>query len=111
MTSKSKVVSLIFFLIIVCYSLSSFFEWKKTIDGNKIVQEIELYKMMHGSYPNDFNDIGLEPDNIFGGMATNISGTMYCYERTKNSYLLWYGTAVGEGMYYHPETKKLDVVP
>lgn len=111
MTNKLKILCFIFLLIASYCLFNSFLKWRKITIGNKIVQEIELYKTLHGNYPKNFYDIGMEPDEVFGGMATNRFGTMYCYEQTTDSYLLWYGTSIGEGMYYHPETMKWDIIP
>lgn len=74
-------------------------ETKKIKKGNKIVKKIEKYRARKGTLPDRLNDIGIKED---------LSGP-YFYERVhSNNFMLWFGTSLGEGVYYYSDNKKWD---
>lgn len=66
--------------------------------GNTIVEKIEDYRNENDTLPISLVEIG--QDEI-------IDGVMFCYEKAdRNNYILWFGTTLGEGMYYYSDTRE-----
>lgn len=66
--------------------------------GNSIVEKIEEYRNENDTLPISLVEIG--QDEI-------IDGVMFCYEKAdSNNYILWFGTTLGEGMYYYSDTRE-----
>ena len=63
--------------------------------GNEIVAKVEQFRQSSGHLPEDLSDIGLKS-----------SERCPCYCKTSNdSYMVWYGTALGESDTYNSRTK------
>jgi hypothetical protein len=91
--------------------------------GNKIIEKIELYKNTNGHPPNWLQSIGYEEydflglhggnsiyvadTSISGTSVTKVNGEIFCYERIDSvNYIIWFGTTLGEGIYYYSDTKQ-----
>lgn len=110
---------LILFMIIT--SCSSYIERNKKI-GNLIIEKIEKFKKVSGHPPNrlyiglesDFLDLQIDSSSVSeyeiaeaGTSVLEINGEMFCYRRLDSiNYMVWFGTTLGEGIYYYSDTKK-----
>lgn len=66
--------------------------------GDMIVRRIEDYKVAHDSLPGNLLDII---------QSEYVGEVLFCYEKVNDSsYVVWFGTTLGEGMYYYSDTKK-----
>ncbi|MBR1396369.1 MAG: hypothetical protein IJ563_02400 [Selenomonadaceae bacterium] len=110
-------------MFFLCFaSCSSYIEKNKKI-GNTIIEEVERFKKDNGHPPNwlyyvgsdsvflDFqNDIAVigETDLLEVGLSVlEIDGEVFCYQRIDSTdYMIWFGTSLGEGIYYYSDTKK-----
>ncbi len=67
-------------------------------EGNKIVDKIEEYRMIHNNLPNNLQDVV---------QSEYVGDVLFCYEKESDtSYIVWFGTTLGEGMYYYSDTKQ-----
>ncbi len=83
-------------LFILFFSCSNY-EHNKEI-GNSIVEKIEIYKVKQGYLPNSLKDINQEEV---------INKVLFCYEKVDSTnYMVWFGTTVGEGVYYYSDSKQ-----
>jgi hypothetical protein len=64
--------------------------------GNAIVSKIETFRRETGRLPNSLSEIGVEERE---------SGPDYC-KTSRNGYIVWYGTTLGESDTYDSQTKK-----
>lgn len=84
--------------IFLLYSCN-YYEDEQIEEGNKIVERIETYKLNKGYLPATLEEVDKKSDS---------EGTFY-YERSDSvNYVLWFGTSLGEGMYYYSDTKTWD---
>jgi hypothetical protein len=68
----------------------------KRDSGNTVVSKVEEYRRAKGRLPNSLSEVGIEEDE---GCP--------CYCKTgDDSYIVWYGTSLGESDTYSSETKK-----
>jgi hypothetical protein len=66
--------------------------------GDTIIKKIELYKSENGVLPNSLQDI--KQNEI-------INNVLFCYEKIDSvSYMVWFGTTLGEGVYYYSDTQQ-----
>lgn len=67
-------------------------------EGNTIIDKIEIFKQSNKRLPNSLNELGIQE---------KMNGPFY-YEKndSTNSYLVWYGTILGESVTYDSTTKK-----
>src|SRR5579872_968678 len=64
--------------------------------SNAVISKIEEFKRVNGRLPNSLSETGVEQDE-----------SCPCYCKTSNSsYVVWYGTTLGESHTYDSETKK-----
>ena len=120
---KKNKYNLLGFLIlsIIFTSCSSYIEENKKV-GNLIIEKIEQFKKVSGHPPNRLC-VGLESDSIgfqidssyigeidiaeVGTSVLKINGEVFCYRRLDSiNYMVWFGTTLGEGIYYYSDTKK-----
>lgn len=67
-------------------------------NGEKLIKLIEDYREKNDSLPSSLLDI-----NTDGW----IEGVLYCYQKEDSlNYIIWYGTVLGEGVYYYSATKE-----
>jgi hypothetical protein len=65
-------------------------------EGNAIVKKIEAYSHANHHLPNNIEDIGIKE---------TLQGPFY-YEKVDSTYyMIWFGTSVGEAVYYYSDTK------
>jgi hypothetical protein len=66
--------------------------------GNTLVGAIEEYRKTNDSLPNSLQEIG---------QNEIIDNVLFCYEKVDSvNYMVWFGTTLGEGIYYCSDTKK-----
>lgn len=95
---KKNKYNLLGFLILSIIFTSCFHSERKKKIGNTIVQKIEEFKKTNDSLPNSLQEIG--QDEI-------IDNVLFCYEKVDSiNYMVWFGTTLGEGIYYYSDTKK-----
>ena len=92
-----KKYSILFIFFILLFVSCNYV--KKNIDvGNTIVKKIEEYKIENDTLPISLVEIGQDEMN---------DGVLFCYEKIDSiNYIVWFGTALGEGMYYFSDTRK-----
>lgn len=86
-------------MLLFCFLLNdcSYSERNKRV-GNTIVSMIEEYYCVNDSLPNSLRDLGQEEV---------IDGVLFCYEKNDSAhYMIWFGTYLGEGLYYYSDTKQ-----
>lgn len=75
--------------------------------GTQIIEKIENYKNVNGKTPASFIDLGLAPNELWGGIATEYKGINFWYDRiSDNDYNIYFDLSVGEALYYHSDTKE-----
>ena len=120
---KKNRYSLLVYLIlsVIITSCSSYIEKNKEV-GNAIIEKIEMFKKVSGYPPNrlyiglesDFLDFQIDSSSVSeyeiaeaGTSVLEINGEVFCYERLDSiNYMVWFGTTLGEGIYYYSDTKK-----
>lgn len=66
--------------------------------GNTLVKAIEEYRKTNDSLPNSLQEVG---------QNEIIDDVLFCYEKVDSiNYMVWFGTTLGEGIYYYSDTKK-----
>lgn len=71
---------------------------KALIDkGNNIIQEIESYQSINKCLPITLTDIGY---------SVTIEGPIYYQKQDSLSFILWFGTTIGESIEYNSQSKK-----
>ncbi len=115
--------ALVLLIVLVFISCS---EKKNMRVGDSIVERIESYKSTYGHLPFSLRSVGYEPDVwahseqteesvdtlVAGVSVINLNGEVFCYERIDNDlYILWFGTRLGEGLYYYSDTKRWENTP
>ena len=120
---KKNRYNLLVYLIlsVIITSCSSYIEKNKEV-GNAIIEKIETFKKVSGYPPNrlyiglesDFLDFQIDSSSVseyeiaeVGTSVLEINGEVFCYERLDSiNYMVWFGTTLGEGIYYYSDTKK-----
>lgn len=64
--------------------------------GNKIIEQIECYRMETGRLPENLSEMGIKESE---------EGPYYQL-KTDSTYILWYGTTLGESVIYDSERKE-----
>lgn len=83
--------------IISCGCFSQYIN-RNIREGNIIVNKIEKYKDIHGTLPDKLQDVG---------QSDYVGDVLFCYEKESDTtYVVWFGTTLGEGMYYYSDTKR-----
>ena len=78
--------------------------------GKQIIEKIENYKVVNGKVPDSFIDLGLVPNQQWGGVGTEYKGVNFWYDKVSdNDYDLYFDLSVGEALYYHSCTKEWDI--
>ena len=72
---------------------------------NTIVERIEEYRAANDSLPDSLVGIGL--DESIRITIDERDGALFCYEKVDSlNYIVWFGTTLGEGIYYYSDTKQ-----
>ena len=83
----------VYLLMLVTVTGCNYFDRRA---GNEIVVKVEQFKKATGHLPNALSDIGIQG-----------SESCPCYCKTGNdSYVVWYGTTLGESDTYDSRTKQ-----
>lgn len=65
--------------------------------GDELVNRIEDFRVANDSLPYSLYEV----------VDTIIYNTLFCYEKVDSlNYIIWYGTTLGEGVYYYSDTKQ-----
>lgn len=92
-----KKYSILFCFLIILFVSCNYVEYNINV-GNTIVKKIDEYKNENDTLPISLVEIG--QDEI-------IDGVLFCYEKIDSiNYIVWFGTTLGEGMYYFSDTRK-----
>jgi len=67
--------------------------------GDELVVKIEEYKKQNEELPNRLKDLGIEE---------TMDGPLFYEKEDSINYIVWFGTGVGEGMYYYSDIKEWD---
>lgn len=95
---KMFIVYCILFSLTVFHSCLGRYINKNMKKGDEIVQRIEDYKAAHDSLPNKLLDVV---------QSEYVGEVLFCYEKeSDSSYTVWFGTTLGEGMYYYSDSKQ-----
>ena len=107
---RISLLTLLFLVFCLSSCLSYIEKNKKT--GNSIIERIEQYKKDNGHLPDQINYAGPEYGFLyFQNDSTVVSvleidGEVFCYQKIDSvNYMLWFGTTLGEGIYYYSSTK------
>jgi hypothetical protein len=119
--NKFKLLGFLILFIIITSCSSNYIERNKEI-GNLIIEKVENFKKVSGYPPNrlyiglesDFLDIQIDSSSVSeyeiaeaGTSVLEINGEVFCYQRLDSiNYMVWFGTTLGEGIYYYSDTKK-----
>lgn len=92
-----KNYSILFCFLIILFVSCNYVEQNINV-GNTIVKKIDEYKTENGTLP--ISLVEIEQDEI-------IDGVLFCYEKIDSiNYIVWFGTTLGEGMYYFSDTRE-----
>ena len=107
---RISLLTLLFLVFCLSSCLSYIEKNKKT--GNSIIERIEQYKKDNGHLPDQINYVDSEYDFLdFQNDSTVVSvleidEEVFCYQKIDSvNYMLWFGTTLGEGIYYYSSTK------
>ncbi|CAM1371628.1 conserved hypothetical protein [Tenacibaculum litopenaei] len=90
LTISILIIGFIIYLLIDKNNLES--------EGNAIISKIEIFKISNNRLPNSMSELGIKEEMM----------DLFYYEKNDitNSYLVWYGTILGESVTYDSTTKK-----
>lgn len=67
-------------------------------NGNEIIWRIEEHRKAYDTLPYSLQEIG---------QKERFNGVLFCYEKVDSiHYMVWFGTTLGEGIYYYSDTKR-----
>lgn len=88
----------LFLIVLVMALVSCNYVERNMKAGDAIVEKIEEYKNENDTLPISLAEMGQEEI---------IDGVMFCYEKKDSIYyIVWFGTTLGEGMYYFSDTRE-----
>ena len=98
---KSKIIIAVLSIVLVICAYY-FFSRNSKEDllikkGNQIVLKIEEFKNKNGRLPYSLNEINIQE---------KIEGPFYYEKKDNNSYVLWFGTELGESTTYDSKLKR-----
>ena len=99
-TNKNRIIvlaiaALLCVLLVVLFNFNN--KEKELIkEAEIVIDKIEHYKALKGYYPNTLADVGFDYDE---------SGPLFYQKNNSISYLLYFGTTLGESKIYYPDTK------
>jgi hypothetical protein len=86
------VASMVLLIFVAALTIAP--QWRQTElmrQSEPIHEALKAYHLKHGSYPDALDQIGI---------PSREEGPIY-YQRESSSYLLWFGTSLGESRTYH----------
>ncbi|MET4076551.1 hypothetical protein ABIB44_003826 [Hymenobacter sp. UYCo722] len=66
-------------------------------EGDQLVRRVELYQQKAGALPPSLSAMGI---------AEVEEGPLYYQPKKDTTYVVWFGTKLGESMTYHSDTRK-----
>ncbi|WP_406539173.1 hypothetical protein [Fibrobacter sp.] len=97
MTKRSNITILNLAFLITLFVSCSYTERNKK-NGNEIIRRIEDYRTAYDTLPCSLMEMGQEEI---------IDDVLFCYEKVDSvHYMVWFGTTLGEGVYFYSDTKK-----
>ena len=73
------------------------FDWSEVRQANKVIASVNSFQSHYGRLPNTLADMGLEDSE---------SGPVYYQKTSDSTYIVWFGTVLGESAKYESSTKK-----
>jgi hypothetical protein len=73
------------------------FDWGDIRQANKVIASVNSFQSRNGRLPNTLADMGLEDSE---------SGPVYYRKTSDRTYIVWFGTVLGESATYESSTKK-----
>lgn len=73
------------------------FCWLEVRQANKVIAAVDSFQSRHGQLPNTLADMGL-PDSE--------AGPVYYRKTSESTYIVWFGTVLGESATYESATKR-----
>jgi len=73
------------------------FYWSEARQADKVIAAVDSYRSRYGRLPNNLADIGLEDSE---------SGPVYYQKTSDSTYIVWFGTRLGESATYESATKE-----
>jgi hypothetical protein len=105
MKKKCSISGLFLSALLLSSCLRSYTEQNIKV-GNTIVERIEEYRAANDSLPDSLEGIGLD-ESIRINIMDDKDGVLFCYEKEDSlNYMVWFGTVLGEGIYYYSDTKQ-----
>jgi hypothetical protein len=93
---KNKIIMFVLLALILCCCNPNRSLEKQ---GNELVKKIEVYKEKNGELPKTLEDLGIKE---------TLEGPLFYVKCDSVNYMVYYGTTLGESMYYYSDTKKWD---
>jgi hypothetical protein len=72
------------------------FYWSEVTEANKIISAVDSFQAKHNYLPETLNEAGIDESD---------SGPYYM-KSADNTYIIWFGTTLGESATYESATKK-----
>jgi len=93
---KIKIIILVLISLVFCCCNS-----KGTLEkqGDELIKKIEDYKEESGKLPKTLEDLGIKE---------TLDGPLFYVKCDSVNYMIYYGTTLGESMYYYSDTKEWD---
>lgn len=92
-----KVILIAVALGIIAFLLVPDREHRLMRQAEPIQVSLESYRQQHGYYPDSLSQIGL---------VEREEGPLYYHRESESSYILWFGTALGESMTFNSTDRK-----
>ena len=73
------------------------FDWNEVRQANKVIASVNSFQSRYGRLPDTLADMGLEDSE---------SGPVYYQKTTDSTYIVWFGTVLGESATYESSTNK-----
>lgn len=101
-----------FYLIIILllfpmllYSCNGW-ERKQIKKASVLIEKIEMFKTNHNRLPDSFKEMGIEETGLLGGCCGEGADILYYMKTDSLHYIVYFGTTLGEGLYYYSDTKQ-----
>ena len=73
------------------------FYWSKVREANKVIAAVDSFQSRYGRLPDTLADTGLKDSE---------SGPVYYRKTSDSTYIVWFGTEIGESATYESATKE-----
>lgn len=97
-------IAIVIILIIIAIPLGLYIsftvgEWQIKHRGEQIAKQVEAFKHKHGILPDSLQQIGYATED-----------ELYYQKRSNDTYMIFYGTSLGESEIYYSDSKKWEDV-